>query len=114
MLPSAGQDTGQGQLGDVGGLPAVLDIAQLGDDGPEAHVLVVTSLPSVSIILNLKYQKIKVFSKFALTNPYLNHEGYCHQAPDSLPSSLHVRVQVTVVSKHLDLSREAVMVYAVF
>ena len=57
ILPSAGQDTGQGQLGDVGGLPTVLDIAQLGDDGPQAHVLVVTSLSSVSIVLNLKYRQ---------------------------------------------------------
>ena len=56
ILPRAGQDAGQGQLGDVGGLPTVLDIAQLGDDGPQAHVVVVTSLPSVSIIFNLKYK----------------------------------------------------------
>ena len=46
--------------------------------------------------------------------PNLNHEGYRHQAPDTFPGGLHVGVEVTVVSKHLDLCREAVMVNAVF
>ena len=56
ILPGAWQEAGQGELGDVGRLPAVLDIAQLGDNGPEAHVVVVPCLPPVGINLNLVYR----------------------------------------------------------
>ena len=49
----------------------------------------------------------------AQINVYLDHERQSHQPPDPLPGSLHIRVEVAVVSKHLDLCWEAVMVDAV-
>ena len=98
VLSSAGQDGGQGQLGNVGLLATVLDVGQPGEDGPQPHVAVVmvTQLPSL------------------LLPGHLHHQGDGHHPPHTLPGHTHVGVEVTVVAIDLDLCWEAVVVDGVF